>query len=59
MTRTSWREPAPAPKMVEVRCRDCKRLLYRIEAEHARVETVCPDKRCHRYSVKVLTPRAR
>jgi phage FluMu protein Com len=35
--------------MLEVRCRDCRRLLFRIEAERARVEVVCPDKRCKRY----------
>jgi phage FluMu protein Com len=45
--------------MVEVKCRDCKRLLFRIEADRARVETVCPDKRCRRYSVTLLSRQPR
>lgn len=54
MRASSWREPAPAPRMVDVRCRDCNRLLFRIEADRARVEIVCPDRRCRRMQTKTL-----
>jgi phage FluMu protein Com len=45
--------------MVEVRCRDCRRLLFRIEAVRARIEAVCPDKRCKRYQQHRLTADSR
>jgi len=45
--------------MVEVRCRACGRLLFRIEAVRARVEAVCPDKRCKRYQQYKLTTDSR
>jgi phage FluMu protein Com len=46
---SSWREPAPASKMVEVRCKNCRRLLLRAEPKNGRIEIVCPDNRCKRY----------
>jgi hypothetical protein len=59
MAATSWREPSPAHRLVEVRCRDCGRLLFKIEADRARVEVVCPDKRCKRYQQHRLSGGAR
>lgn len=53
MPASSWREPS-LPRMVEVRCRDCGRLLFRIDADRARVEIVCPDRRCRRMQTKTL-----
>jgi phage FluMu protein Com len=56
---SSWREPAPLPRMVEVRCRDCRRLLFKIEADRARVEIICPDRACRRAQTKLIPTRAR
>jgi phage FluMu protein Com len=39
--------------MVDVRCRDCGKLLFRADAR-GRVEIVCPDRRCRRYQTKTL-----
>lgn len=52
MASSSWREPS-APKMVEVRCRDCGKLLFKADAK-GRVEIVCPDRRCRRMQTKQL-----
>lgn len=40
---SSWREPPPASKMVEVRCKNCRRLLFSADAV-GRAVIVC--KRC-------------
>lgn len=37
---STWREPAPAPKLQDVRCRSCRRLLCRADGK-GRVEVVC------------------
>lgn len=42
-------ERHPPAALVDVRCRNCGRLLLRIATEQARVEVVCPDNRCKRY----------
>lgn len=50
MAARPWRETAaPTQRMVEVRCRDCGRLICKVDTERARVEAVCPDRRCKRY----------
>lgn len=56
----AWREPSQSQpsKMVDVRCRDCGRLLFRIDAEKAKVETVCPDRRCKRFQTVTLRGKA-
>jgi phage FluMu protein Com len=55
---SSWREPSPASKMVEVRCKNCRRLLLRAEPKNGRIEIVCPDNRCKRYNnTACTTPR--
>lgn len=46
MTAPSHAEAQP---MIDVRCRNCGRLLLRIDADRARIEVVCPDNRCKRY----------
>lgn len=38
-----------AQRLEEHRCRACARLLFKVDVEHAIVQTVCPDKRCRRY----------
>jgi phage FluMu protein Com len=43
--------------MVEVRCRDCGRLLFKIDADRARVEIVCPDRRCRRMQTRAIDER--
>lgn len=43
--------------MIEVRCRDCGKLLFKIDADRARVEVVCSDRRCKRYQTHQLTGR--
>jgi phage FluMu protein Com len=45
---SSWREPSQ-PRMIEVRCKNCRRLLFRAEEKGGRIEIVCPDNRCKRY----------
>lgn len=52
---SSWREPNP-PRMVEVRCRDCGKLLFKADGK-GRVEIVCPDRRCRRYQTRQLQER--
>jgi len=52
---SSWREPAPPPRLVEVRCRGCGKLLCRIETERARIEAVCP--RCRRMQTRLVPDR--
>lgn len=42
------------PKMVEVRCKDCGRLLFKANASSGRIEIVCPDRRCKRYQTHDL-----
>lgn len=59
MAASSWREPPPGSRMIEVRCRDCGRLICKIDTDRARVETVCPDRRCKRYQVQQLPDRKR
>ena len=54
---TTWREPGPPGRMIEVRCRDCGKLLFKIDAGRARVEVVCSDRRCKRYQTHQLTGR--
>lgn len=44
----------PQPKMVEVRCKDCGRLLFKADPAGGRVEIVCPDRRCKRYQTHEL-----
>lgn len=58
MTARPWRETAApiATRMVEVRCRDCGRLICKVDTERARVEAVCPDRRCKRYQT-ISLPR--
>lgn len=53
---SSWREPS-RPRMVEVRCRDCGKLLFKIDTERARIETVCPDRRCRRMQTRQISDR--
>jgi phage FluMu protein Com len=41
--------------MVEVRCRDCGKLLFKAASTATgRVEVVCPDRRCRRIQTKQL-----
>jgi phage FluMu protein Com len=53
---SSWREPTQ-PRMVEVRCRDCGKLLFKIDADRARVEVVCSDRRCRRMQTQSIGDR--
>lgn len=53
-----WREAATQPRMIEVRCRDCGRLICKVDTERARVEAVCPDRRCKRYQTISLPARS-
>ena len=48
---------ATATRLVEVRCRHCGRLICKIAAERARIEVVCPDRRCRRMQTHLLTGR--
>lgn len=41
MAASSWREPAPAAELREVRCSQCRKLLCRADGK-GRVEVVCP-----------------
>ena len=45
---------AEQARMVEVRCRDCGRLLFKADATAGRIEVVCPDRRCRRYQTHDL-----
>jgi phage FluMu protein Com len=46
--------------MVEIRCKGCRRLLCKLDAEKGgRVEVVCPDKHCRRYQVHALQSASR
>ncbi len=47
-------QPRPAPALVDVRCKRCRRLLLRAEPNSGRIEVVCPDNRCKRYQQHYL-----
>jgi phage FluMu protein Com len=50
---STWREPSQ-PRLIDVRCRSCGKLLCRIDAEKARVEIVCSDRRCRRMQTQSI-----
>lgn len=54
---SSWREPSGQGRMIEVRCRDCGKLLCKIDAERARIEVVCSDRRCRRMQTQSIGGR--
>lgn len=48
-TARAEQPPKAPPKLVDVRCKGCHRLLLRAEQTGGRLEVVCPDNRCKRY----------
>jgi phage FluMu protein Com len=48
---------AEQPKLIEVRCKACGRLLFKADTSQGKVEIVCPGRGCRRMQTITL-PRS-